>query len=46
MKHQTLKLQQTESRKYSYVDNYEYIEARWGDPLSLNSAEKQELEVK
>ena len=32
------------SRKYSYVDNYEYIEARWGDPLSLNSAEKQELE--
>ena len=31
------------SRKYSYVDNYEYINARYNDPLSLNS-EKQELE--
>jgi hypothetical protein len=33
------------SKKYSYVDDYAYIQAEYGDPLSLNSAQREELEV-
>ena len=32
------------SKKYSYVDDYAYIQAEYGDPLSLNSAQREELE--
>jgi predicted nucleic acid-binding Zn-ribbon protein len=32
------------SKKYDYVDDYAYITATYGDPLSLNSSQREELE--
>ena len=32
------------SKKYDYVDDYAYITAEYGDPLSLNSAQREEIE--
>ena len=32
------------SKKYSYVDDYAYIQAEYGDPLSLNSVQREEIE--
>ena len=32
------------SKKYDYVDDYAYITATYGDPLSLNSSEREEIE--
>ena len=32
------------SKKYDYVDDYAYIQAEYGDPLSLNSLQREEIE--
>ena len=32
------------SKKYDYVDDYAYITATYGDPLSLNSSQREEIE--
>ena len=32
------------SKKYDWVDDYEYITATYEDPLSLNSAQREEIE--
>ena len=32
------------SKKYDWVDDYEYINATYEDPLSLNSAQREEIE--
>ena len=32
------------SKKYDWVDNYEYINAYYEDPLSLNSAQRKKIE--
>ena len=32
------------SKKYDWVDDYEYINAYYEDPLSLNSAQREEIE--
>ena len=33
------------AKKYDYVDDYSYMNAYYEDPLSLNSAQREELEV-
>ena len=32
------------SKKYDWVDDYEYIDAYYEDPLDLNSAQREEIE--